>query len=180
MRPVTIGWTRELAEQLDWHWTHQARPRLEGLTDDECHWEPVPGCWGIRPAGDGTFTYDFAQPEPEPPPVTTIAWRLAHVAGPILGFRAHAHFGTGRSRDRLELPGTAEGMLTLLDDVYVDWIDGVRALGDGGLARPCGPAEGPWHESPMAALVLHINREVIHHMAEVALLRDLYRWTHMG
>ena len=34
----------------------------------------------------------------------------------------------------------------------------------------------------MAALVLHINREVIHHGAEVALLRDLYRaqakWSH--
>ena len=27
----------------------------------------------------------------------------------------------------------------------------------------------------MAALVLHINREVIHHGAEVALLRDLYQ-----
>ena len=27
----------------------------------------------------------------------------------------------------------------------------------------------------MAALVLHVNREVIHHGAEVALLRDLYR-----
>jgi hypothetical protein len=28
----------------------------------------------------------------------------------------------------------------------------------------------------MAMLVLHINREVIHHGAEIALLRDLYRW----
>jgi hypothetical protein len=27
----------------------------------------------------------------------------------------------------------------------------------------------------MAALVLHINREAIHHGAEIALLRDLYR-----
>jgi hypothetical protein len=26
----------------------------------------------------------------------------------------------------------------------------------------------------MAGLVLHINREVIHHGAEIALLRDLY------
>ncbi len=26
----------------------------------------------------------------------------------------------------------------------------------------------------MAALVLHINRELIHHGAEIALLRDLY------
>jgi hypothetical protein len=28
----------------------------------------------------------------------------------------------------------------------------------------------------MAALVLHINRETLHHGAEIALLRDLYRW----
>jgi hypothetical protein len=27
----------------------------------------------------------------------------------------------------------------------------------------------------MAALVLHINHEVIHHGAEISLLRDLYR-----
>jgi hypothetical protein len=40
-----------------------------------------------------------------------------------------------------------------------------------------GPAvpEGPFADHPMAALGLHINREVIHHGAEVACLRDLYR-----
>ena len=43
-----------------------------------------------------------------------------------------------------------------------------------GLTRPCGPAEGPFAEYPMAALVLHIHREVIHHGAEISLLRDLY------
>ena len=44
-----------------------------------------------------------------------------------------------------------------------------------GLGRPCGPAEGPFADAPLAALVQHINREVIHHGAEIALLRDLYR-----
>ena len=39
---------------------------------------------------------------------------------------------------------------------------------------PCGPAEGPYADQPLAALVAHIHREVIHHGAEVALLRDLY------
>ena len=47
-------------------------------------------------------------------------------------------------------------------------------LGDEALAAPCGPAEGPFAEYPMAGLVLHINREAIHHGAEIALLRDLY------
>ncbi|MDV7268912.1 DinB family protein, partial [Rhodococcus oxybenzonivorans] len=36
------------------------------------------------------------------------------------------------------------------------------------------PSEGPFADRSMAALVLHVNREVIHHGAEIALLRDLY------
>jgi hypothetical protein len=52
-------------------------------------------------------------------------------------------------------------------------IAGVRALGADGLGRPCGPREDPYGDEPMAALVLHANREVIHHGAEIALLRDL-------
>ena len=51
---------------------------------------------------------------------------------------------------------------------------GCAALATSGLAEPCGPAEGPCAEAPAAALVLHINRELIHHGAEIALLRDLY------
>ncbi len=32
----------------------------------------------------------------------------------------------------------------------------------------------------MAELVLHINREMLHHSAEIALLRDLYLWRYDG
>ena len=42
-----------------------------------------------------------------------------------------------------------------------------------GLTRPCGDTE-PFPELPMAALVLHIHRELIHQLSEVCLLRDLY------
>jgi biotin transporter BioY len=47
-------------------------------------------------------------------------------------------------------------------------------LGQDGLTAPCGPTEGFFAEHPMAALVLHISRDVIHHGAEIALLRDLH------
>jgi hypothetical protein len=53
----------------------------------------------------------------------------------------------------------------------------VRGLDAAGLAAPCGPSEGPYAKDPMAALILHINREAIHHGAEVSLLRDLYLHT---
>jgi hypothetical protein len=46
---------------------------------------------------------------------------------------------------------------------------------EAGLARRCGSAERLYPDAPLASLVLHINRETIHHGAEIALLRDLYR-----
>ncbi|MDY6999968.1 MAG: DinB family protein, partial [Actinomycetota bacterium] len=56
--------------------------------------------------------------------------------------------------------------------------EGVAGLHDERLFLPLGPAEGPWSEKSMVDLVLHINREVIHHGAEIALLRDLYLHNH--
>ncbi|HEX4977026.1 MAG TPA: DinB family protein [Nocardioides sp.] len=180
-KPRTGG---TLLDQLDWHWQHQLRPRLDGLGDAEYLWEPVPGCWNVRPRGSGTapiragggaFTIDFAFPQPEPAPVTTIAWRLGHLVVGVLGARNASHFGGPPcDYETWDYAGTADGALEQLDEAYVRWADGVRTLGAEELARPCGPAEGPWADRSMEELVLHINREVIHHGAEIALLRDLY------
>jgi hypothetical protein len=117
---------------------------------------------------------DYEQPPPNPGPPTTIAWRLAHV---IIGFgeRSANHFGTPpMSYHSVDWPPTTAGALTLLEECYERWVAGVRSLGEDGLGRAVGPAEGPFAEFPYAALVLHIHREVIHHLAEVAVLRDLY------
>jgi DinB superfamily len=181
-----VDWNFQLAGQLDWHWREQLRPRLDGMTDAEYRWEPVSGAWNVRPRGTGSapisvgageFTMDFAIPEPVPPPVTTIAWRLGHIIVGVLGMRVASHFGgppVDYSTHRY--PGDAATALDQLDEAYAAWITGVRGLGADGLARACGPAEGPWATASMAELVLHINREMLHHGAEVALLRDLYRW----
>ena len=181
---MDIDWNAALIAQLDGHWEHQLRPRLDGLTDEEYLWEPVPGCWNIRPRvegtppdapGSGDYTVDFTFPPPEPAPVTTIAWRLAHIIVGCFGMRNAAHFG-GLPVDyqTFAYARTAAQALGQLDDAHATWIKGVRGLGADGLARPCGPAEGPFAEYSMAALVLHIHREVIHHGAEISLLRDLY------
>ncbi len=174
-RGVDLNWTKELTEQLDFYWRHQFLPRLEGLTDEEYLWEPVDGCWSVRPDGGGGHVVDHAEEEPAPPPFTTIAWRIAHIGSDVLGMRAGNHFGDGYDLAEVRPPGTAQAGLDLLRESYALWHKGVAALDDAGLARPCGPAEGPYHAHPFAALVLHVNREVVHHGAEVATLRDLYR-----
>ncbi|MGH3430694.1 MAG: DinB family protein [Mycobacteriales bacterium] len=179
-----MDWPSQLAAQLDWHWDNHLRPKLAGLTDEEYLWEPVADCWNVRPRaadddkapGTGPFTVDFDWPEPSPPPVTTIAWRLAHIIVGVFGMRAANHFGAAPvSYDDFPYSGAAEEALGQLDAAYASWRQGVCALSAIDLARPCGPAEGSFAEYPLAALVLHINREALHHGAEILLLRDLHR-----
>ena len=176
-------WNAALREQITWTWEHGLRARLEGLTDDEYLWEPVEGCWNVRPrgtstapiqGGSGAMIVEFAFPEPDPPPVTTIAWRLAHVVVGVLAMRNAAHFGRETTDyTTFDYAPTAAAALDSLDAEYATWLAGVESLGEDGLARACG--EEGFAQSPMSELVLHIHRELIHHLAEVCLLRDLYR-----
>jgi DinB superfamily len=183
---IDIDWNAVLAEQLDWQWQNNLRPRFDGLDDAEYFWEPVPGCWSVRErgrttapraAGGGQYLLDIDYSEPDIPPVTTIAWRLAHMVVGVFGMRNAAHFaGPPTDWRTFEYAGTAAEALAQLDAAYAGWITGVRNLGPAGLARPCGPAEEPFDKASLAELVLHINREALHHGAEIALLRDLYQW----
>ena len=183
--PAPLDLTGLLADQLAWHWEQHLRPRLTGLTDDEYFWEPVAGCWSLRPreqsrsavpAGSGRLVADFAFPEPQPPPFTTIAWRVGHILVGIFGARNASHFGGPPvDYETVEWPETADDALRRLDEAYERWMAAVRALDLPALAAPVGPAEGPYADRSMAELVLHIHREVIHHGAEILTLRDLYR-----
>ena len=107
--------------------------------------------------------------------MTTIAWRLAHL---IVGFAEMngTYFGgppTGVAS--FDYAGTAEEALRQLDDAHHEWVQGVRSLGDAGLARPQGPtAPSEFSDAPMVRLVLYAGVEVFHHGAEICLLRDLY------
>src|SRR3984885_15723066 len=113
---MDINWNEELLSQLEWHWEHQLRPRLDGLADGEYFWQPAPGSWTISTrgastapisVGAGDFTMDYAIPSPEPEPVTTIAWRLAHIIVGVFGSRNASHFdGPPASYDPFTYAGT--------------------------------------------------------------------------
>lgn len=181
-------WGERLAEQLTWHWDNQLRSRLEGLTDDEYFWEPRPG-WNLRlrgqravaddegyiQAGSGDYVIDFASPEPVPAPFTTIAWRIGHLLVGVLGARVAGHFG-GQPHDYFayDYPGTADEALARLDRLKAEWVQGVEGWSDADLRTPVGDLEPGFEDASRATLVLHINREIIHHGAEIALLRDLW------
>lgn len=174
---MRIDWNAEVVDQMDSHWRDRLRPRLDGLTDDEYFWEPVPGCWSLRRQGEGSapssvgsskFVMDYAEPLPHPNPVTTIAWRLAHLIE-CLGSPTALHFQprTSESPD-LEFAGTAETALRQLDEGYEAWMADVRGLGIAGLARPQGALSPPqFSNAPIARLVMYNHVELIHHGAEL-------------
>jgi hypothetical protein len=114
--------------------------------------------------------------EPVPAPVTTIAWRLGHVIVGVLAARNAAHFGAAPAAyETWAYADSAAAALGQLEEQLDVWLTGVRGLGDNGLLKTVGDKE-PYPEASMADLVLHIHRELIHHLSEVCLLRDLYHW----
>ena len=56
-------------------WSRRYQDRLRGLTQAEYEWEPVPGAWSVRATPDRAQV-ERVEPDPDPPPVTTIAWRM--------------------------------------------------------------------------------------------------------
>ncbi len=178
VKRALVGLSDEVWERI--------RARVDGLSDAEYFWEPTPGCWSIRPRADGTWMADWALPRPEPEPFTTIAWRLWHLID---------MYGEDRAPKWLDVPaqGTPIGFddpdgtppsnatdaVALLERAHDRWDAHLRLAQEERLDEAVGPVAGPQHaDRTRAAYVLHMLDEFIHHGAEIALLRDLWRWQH--
>ncbi|MEV6837809.1 DinB family protein [Streptomyces sp. NPDC051133] len=165
------------------------RTRVEPLGDDEYLWEPVPGCWSVRRRADGpgpraTFLAGAGEwgrdgapyPHPWPPPVTTLAWRLSHLSE-MLALRAD-HTAGSRSATREDHPvsGDAAGAIAALGTGAAAWRQALLRADDPALDRVghCTYPYGSDAEEPFLDIVWWVNQEVLHHGAEIALLRDLY------
>jgi len=166
--------------------------RLEGLTDDEYRWEPVPGCWSVRPDGNGGWAPDLAPDgssfsQADPSPFTTLAWRLWHLgATPDLAWPPPADSGRGfveawfgavaRRYWNHTGVGTAAEAVQLVVANWQRFEVLFGSFSEDELDEVMGPVAGPWADATLHGLVLHVVDELIHHGAEVALLRDLYVW----
>lgn len=150
--------------------------RIADLTDEELYWEPVAGCMTVR---DGVMDPLPSEPhhfDGSADPVTTIAWRLGHiVADGLLAPRNPVWLGVDATPPPADVPTDAAGLREALAHAVDWWSSLVEGLSDEHLSQPIGSVAGPYGDGPRAGFIVHLNNEVIHHGAEVGVLRDLWR-----
>lgn len=160
------------------------------LTDEEYLWEPAPGCWSVRRrtdgpgpratrlVGSGDWGRDAAaHPHPWPPPFTTLAWRLSHL-GEMLTLRAdHTAGSCSLTRDDVPVPGDAACAVAAFDAGAAAWRKALLSVDEAALDTVgyCTYPHGSDPDEPFVDIVWWVNQELLHHGAEIALLRDLYR-----
>ncbi|MET7438705.1 DinB family protein [Streptomyces sp. NPDC004082] len=208
-----------------------AEVRLAGLGDEEYLWEPVPGCWSVRPRSEATTPRAFGpgewvldlgaadipaneyaevarqaaggmsvakiaedwsvsverveqilahtgEPEPDETPITTIAWRLGHLHFHFAGGWEWT-FGERRQEPKLgvDFSPSAAVALDRFWTVIDRWRESVGSVTEEQLDT-VGFSQYPYGsdpDDPYISVLSGANLEFIHHMAEIALLRDLYR-----
>jgi hypothetical protein len=116
--------------------------------------------------------------EPDRTPVTTIAWRLAHLHFHFAGGWEWT-FGERRREPKLlvDFTPSAELALERFWELIDRWRDSVATVTDEQLDT-VGFSRYPYGsdpDDPFVDVLAGANLELIHHMAEIALLRDLWR-----
>jgi hypothetical protein len=115
---------------------------------------------------------------PDETPITTIAWRLGHLHYEFAG-QWEWTFGERRQDPKLmvDFSPSAAVALERFWAVMDRWRDSVGAMTDEQLDT-IGFSQYPYGsdpDEPYIAVLWGSNLEFIHHMAEIALLRDLWR-----
>lgn len=151
----------------------QLMQRLDGLTNDEYLWEPTQDSWSVRTKpDDGSIVVDGAgEREIDPPPVPTIAWRLWHIS--IDCFDDYTRrFGGDESDAGPEWTLDAAEAVAIAQSNWQTYRSLVARLD---WWSELGDSWGPWSQHCVADMVIHASNELVHHGAEIALLRDLFR-----
>ncbi|MFC6063563.1 DinB family protein [Streptomyces ochraceiscleroticus] len=150
-----------------------ARQAAGGMTVDK-----IAEDWSVSVERVEQVLAHTGTPEPDVTPVTTIAWRLAHLHFEFAG-RWEWTFGERRREPKLLVDFTPSADLALERFwASVDrWRDSIATVTDEQLDT-VGFSQYPHGsdpDDPFIGVLAGGNLELIHHMAEIALLRDLWR-----
>ncbi|MEV2218009.1 DinB family protein [Streptomyces sp. NPDC050997] len=134
--------------------------------------------WSVSVERVEQILADTGAPEADVVPFTTLAWRLGHLHVEFAG-RWEWTFGEKRQDPKLMVDFSPSAALTLdrFWAVIDRWRDSVAAVTEEQLDT-FGFSRYPYGsdpDDPFIGVLAGANLEFIHHMAEIAMLRDLWR-----
>ncbi|RNL85205.1 DinB family protein [Halostreptopolyspora alba] len=146
---------------------------LVSLEPADFLWEPTPYCWTLRWDADEGWVPDWADSEPAPVPVPTIAWLTWHIGWWWTTTIDRAQQRAPEERGDLVWPGAGQATVTWLRGLSEEWLELLGRLTDADLDTT---APFPWRDDPtmtMAHMVGWVNSELMKNTAEIGQLRML-------
>jgi hypothetical protein len=162
----------ELLWQFDLTWA-LADLHLSAVVEDDFLWEPAPLCWTVRPDTAGIWRPDWAEFEPDPLPVPTIAWLTWHISW---WWSLAIDNVTGlslRGRADVTWPGDGATAVAWIRELATQWRQLLAGLSADELART---SSFPWDAAAgrtVTHTALWVNTELTKNMAEIGQLRIL-------
>ena len=134
--------SRDLLVAAVGHSIAAARFACRDLTEEEFFWEPVTPCWGIRRRGESDAPTQYGRSDGviemwghEPPRVTTIGWRIVHLAVGSEVYIDTTFEGGASTFADAEIPGSAREAVARLHDAQARLLEHVAAVDDVSLTR---------------------------------------------
>ncbi len=169
---MTVSQSDLLRRQFDLTWA-LFEYHLDRLEPEDFLWKPASHCWTVRRTPDGTWLPDWADTEPDPVPVPTIAWLSWHIGwwwGVTLD---HVEGRPPRARTDVTWPGAGKPTVQWLRDLRTAWLTALTRLTDTDLSAT---APFPWQDDPehtVADMLAWANAELMKNAAEIGQLRLL-------
>lgn len=161
-----------LLEQFDMAWS-LALYHLEGLTTEECLWEPAASCIHVRRLDSGEWRADWPESEGYEIGPPSIAWTTWHIC--YWWTKAIKQFESAASGDDEDVswPGDAEQVRAIIQSLRDRW----RSL-----IENCDEAEfqkrredsWPIPNSSFDSIAAWLNVELMKNAAEIGVMRFLY------
>lgn len=165
-RVALLRWQFELTWALfEYH--------LERLDDDDPRWEPARSCWTVHRSDDGRWLPDWADSEPDPIPVPTVAWVTWHIEWWWSVTMDHLHGRPARDRTAVTWPGDAASTVARMRELRSLWTDVLDGLSDEDLDAE---ATFPWQGDPTMTVghtLAWVNMELTKNVSEIGQLRLL-------
>lgn len=146
---------------------------LAALVPADFLWEPAAHCWTLRRDDAGHWVPDWADTEPDPIPVPTIAWTTWHLGWWWSTTLDHLEGRQPLDRTEVRWPGAGAPAIDWLRGLRERWLAVLDRLTAADLASP---APFPWPDSPeltVAHTLAWANAELMKNTAEIGHVRLL-------